>query len=297
MSNLYVCNTSSDNISVVNIEDFKEVYKIPLSYNSEHRIGPHGICTYKDKLIVANNYSNTISIIDTQINKEVASYFIGMHCNDAAVYKDKAYVICGELNYIIVFNLLTNKVDEEIPCGNLPHSIKIDKQRKHMLISNFENDSITLVDLNDNKNIKHVRVGAYPTKALFTIDGDYILVCESNIGTDVKGSISIISSKNYKLLNRILVGNCPVDMYLDTSYCYVSNFGEGTISMVDINLYNEIKKINVGGMPRGIIKRLDYIYVGDNYNNILIRVNEKEEKKRVISIGGEPNGMTFFSPL
>ncbi|MCY6370580.1 YncE family protein [Clostridium ganghwense] len=292
MNWLYVCNTSSDNISVVNIENFKEEYKIALNPYNMDRIGPHGICTYREKLLVANNYSNTLSIIDTELNKEIENYFIGMHCNDAAVYDDKAYVICGESNYIVVFNLITNKIDEEIPCGNLPHSIQVNKQKNLMLISNFENDSLTIVDLEDRKNIKHIRVGAYPTKALFTVDGDHILVCESNIGADTRGSISILSLKTCKVLNKILVGKYPVDMYADALYCYVSNFGEGSISIADINLYKAIKKINIGGMPRGIIKMGDYIYVGDNYNNLLIRVDIEKENKKVISIGGEPTGMT-----
>lgn len=294
MEHLYVCNTSSDNISAVDIKEFKEKYKIPLRVKSRGRIGPHGICTYGDKLLISNNYSNTISIVNTCINKEVEHYFIGMHCNDAAIYRDKAYVICGELNYVLVFNLITKKIDEEIPCGSLPHSIQVNKQKEIMVISNFENDSLTIIDLKNNNNIKHIRVGAYPTKAMFTVDGDYILVCESNMGADIRGSISVLSMKNYRVINKILVGKCPVDMYVNGVYCFVSNFGEGSISIGDINLYKEIKRINVGGMPRGIIKIGKYIYIGDNYNNLLIRVCIDKENKKAISIGGEPNGMTVI---
>lgn len=294
MSNLYICNTFSDNISVVNIDSFKEIYRIPLSSHSHSRMGPHGICVYKKKLIVANNYSNTISIIGTETNKETSNYFIGAHCNDVAVYKDRAYIVCGELDYIVVFNLVTNRVDEQIPCGSLPHSIQIDQQLQVMIISNFENDSVTIVDLNDTQNIKHMRVGAYPTKALLGLNGEYIVVCESNMGSDTRGSLSIFSLKNNILLNRILLGKNPVDMYLNIYQCYVSNFGEGSISIVDIGNQKEIRRIEIGGMPRGIIKLEEYIYVGDNYNNNLIRLDEKNEKKKVISIGKEPNGMTVF---
>ncbi|MCY6482796.1 YncE family protein [Clostridium aestuarii] len=294
MNWLYVCNTSSDNISVVNIREFKEEFKISLKVSNAEKIGPHGICIYKDKLLVANNYSNTISVIDVKEKKEIERHFIGMHCNDAVVYKDKAYVICGELNYVVVFNLITNKIDEQIPCGELPHSIEINKQKKLLLISNFENDSLTLIDLEDKKNIKNIRVGAYPTKALFSVGSNHILVCESNIGADIRGSIGILSLKNFRIVNKILVGKYPVDMYIDSKCCFVSNFGEGTVSIVDINNYKEIKKINLGGMPRGIIKINDYIYVGDNYNNLLIRANIQSDNKKAISIGGEPNGMTMI---
>lgn len=294
MNRLFVCNTSSDNVSVVDISEFKEMHKISLKLSSADRVGPHGICTFNNKLLISNSYSNTISIVDIRDSKKIENYFIGMHCNDAVIYEDKAYVICGESNYVMVFDLIENTLVEEIPCGNLPHSITVNKKKKLLLIANFESDSLTLIDLEDKKNITQVRVGAYPTKALFTIDGEHILVCESNIGSEMKGNISILPLKNLKLLNRILVGKYPVDMYLNTSYCLISNFGDGTISVVDSNNYKEIRKINVGGMPRGLISMGNYIYVGDNYNNKLIRVNLEDESKKVISIGGEPTGMTYI---
>ena len=43
-------------------------------------------------------------------------------------------------------------------------------------------------------------------------------------------------------------------MYYDGRYSYVSNFGDGTISIVDTSRYKEVKRLIVGGMPRGIVK-------------------------------------------
>ncbi|KEI06602.1 hypothetical protein Z957_12100 [Clostridium sp. K25] len=294
MSKLYVCNTHSDNISVVDIEEFKEDRKIHFESSTFEKVGPHSICKYKDKLLVANIYSNTISIFDKKQERELDSYFIGMNCNDVVVYQNKAYAICGDSNYVVVFNLDTNLIEEEIPCGDFPKSIEINRQKKIILISNFESNSITLIDLEDSNNVKELRVGAYPTKALFTVDGEHIIVCESNMGGDIRGNVSVVSLKGLKLFNRILVGKYPVDMYINSSCAFVSNFGEGTVSIVDINNYKEINKINVGGMPSGIIKLGDSIYVGDNYNNLLIKANLIEENKKVISIGGEPTGMTYI---
>lgn len=294
MSKLYVCNTYSDNISVVDVDKFKEDRKIFFTSPTLEKKGPHSICEYKDKLLVANMYSNTISIFDREKEKELQSYFIGMHCNDMVVWKNKVYAICGDSNYVVVFNLETNEIEEQIPCGDFPQSIEINRQKKIILISNFQSDSITLMDLEDSKNIKEIKVGSYPTKAVFTVNGEHIIVCESNMGGDIKGNLSIISVKGLKLFNKILVGKYPVDMYINASYGFISNFGDGTVSVVDINNYKEVKKINVGGMPTGIIKLGDNIYVGDNYNNLLIKANLLEESKKVISIGGEPTGMTYI---
>lgn len=158
-------------------------------------------------------------------------------------------------------------------------------------MSNINNDSISLIDIKNRNNYFNIRVGAYPTKAIFTLDGKSILVCESNIGSDYKGCISIISLKSLKIVHRIPVGNSPTDMYCDENFLYVSNFGDGTVSIIDINNYKEIKKIIVGGMPRGIISLGHNLYIGDNYNNLLINVDYTNEGKKNIPIGGEPTGM------
>lgn len=293
MRKLYICSTSSDCISEVNLDLFKEEKKIYLDKGNLKRIGPHGIYVYKNKILTANSYDNSISMVDID-NYETESYFVGIHCNDLSVYDNKAYVICGDSDDIIVFDLEKKTIVEAIPCGNLPHSIYICKKKNLIIVANMNSDSITIIGCAQNGTIKNVRVGAYPTKAVITPDGNYILVCESNIGMDNKGSISIISLKNFNVLYKIPVGNSPVDMYCNEMYCYISNFGDGTISILDINNYKEIKKIKVGGMPRGILEDERYLYVGDNYNNLLLRIDKANENKKAITIGGEPTGMTLL---
>ena len=293
MRKLYVCSTSSDCISKVNLDLFIEEEKIYLDKKNLKKLVLMVYMFIKINLLTANSYDNSISMVDID-NYETESYFIGMHCNDLSVYDNKAYVICGDSDDIIVFDLEKKHIVEAIPCGNLPHSIYICKRKNLIIVANMNSDSITIIDCAQNGNIKNIRVGAYPTKALITPDGNYILVCESNIGMDNKGSISIISLKNYNVLYKIPVGNSPVDMYCNERYCYISNFGDGTVSILDINNYKEIKKIKIGGMPRGILEDEKYLYVGDNYNNLLFRIDKITENKKAISIGGEPTGMTLL---
>ena len=290
---MYVCSTSSDCISKVDLNLFVEEEKIYLDKKNLKRIGPHGIYVYKNNLVTANSYDNSISMVNIN-NFKTESYFIGMHCNDLSVYNDKAFVICGDSDDIIVFDLEKKSIVESIPCGNSPHSIYICKRNNLVVVANMNSDSITIVDCATKGAIKNMRVGSYPTKAVITPDGNYILVCESNIGMDNKGSISILSLKNYNVLYNIPVGNSPVDMYCNERYCYVSNFGEGTVSILDINNYKELDKIEVGGMPRGLLEDEKYLYVGDNYNNLLFRIDKLTKDKKAISIGGEPTGMTFL---
>lgn len=294
MKYLYVCNTSTDTISKVKIDDMVEICKITIGKKNIERNGPHGLLAYNNKLLVVNNYSNSLSIICTDKDEEIDNQYIGAHCNDISVYENNAYIVCGESNSIIVFDLYKKKIIEQIPCGNSPHSICFNYKNRTMLVTNMESDSLTLIDCKCKEKIFNIRVGAYPTKAVFSLDGEYIFVCESNIGGYERGSISIISTKNFKVLNRIPVGFSPVDMECDNEFCYIANFGEGTVSIINIKNYEQIKKINIGGMPRGLKKVGDYLFVGDNYNNQLVKINIKSENKKTIFIGGEPTGMVLI---
>jgi DNA-binding beta-propeller fold protein YncE len=293
LSHLFVCNTSSDYISKVNLAMFKEECKILLGLDKNNRVGPHGMCVYKDMLLVANSYSNSLSIISLAEEKEIENYFIGMHCNGVEVFEDNAYIICGELNNVIVFNLIKKKIIEEIPCGSFPHSISISKSKKCIVVSNMHSDNITLIDCRNRESIFNIKVSSYPTKAIFDQSGKYILVCESNMGIGPNGTLCIIEGTNLKVIERIKVGNSPVDIFCDKHSSYISNFGDGSVSIVDIDKLKEVKKIKLGGMPMGIFKSGRYIYVGDNYNNLLIQVDVEKENKKAISIGGEPTGMTI----
>jgi YVTN family beta-propeller protein len=192
------------------------------------------------------------------------------------------------------FNLIKNKIIEQIPCGSFPYGIDINKSRGTIVVTNLRSDNITILDCKNRETIMNIRVSNYPTKAAYDQSGKYILVCESNMGIKSYGTLSIFSADSLKLLGRIKVGDSPVDVYSDNNYCYISNLGDGTVSIADISKFKEIKRIKIGGMPRGIIKSGKFLYVGDNYNNLLYELNIEKDMKKVITIGKEPTAMTIY---
>ncbi|MBU3208280.1 YncE family protein [Clostridium algidicarnis] len=294
MDYLYICNTGSDSVSKVCLKDLKEI-KINIKRQSE-LVGPHGICPWKSYVIVANNYNDTISILDITEDKEVANYYIGSHCNDLKVFKEYAYVLCGESNTLVIFDLISRKVIRELPCGNMPHSIDICKNSGVAAVANMEGHEISIIDCNKNEVIKTINLfESYPTKVIFSEDGENIIVCESNMGIDRNGRINILAINQGKSVATVETGRCPVDMSVDfrKNLGFVSNFSEGTISILDLNHMEEIKKVYVGGTPRGILQHKKFLYVGDNYNNVLIKYDIYKGNKNAITIDKEPNGMAL----
>lgn len=287
MRNIFICNTSKGMVEVISLDSFKLEKSIKLNEFDEND-GPHGICISEGRLFTANNYSNTISLIDLNKKEHVKNIYIGAHCNDLKIYNNNAYVVCGDSNSLVLFNIDKMEIVEVIPCGIFPHSIDICKANGMLVVTNFIDSSLTIVDLNDTKKFKSTKIGPNPTKAVFSYDGNYIYTCESNMEKSRDGSISILSSKNLTVIDRIAVGRIPIDFYYDGKSVIVSNFSEGALRFVDILRFKETKRIIVGGMPKAITKYKDEIYFCDYMTNSLIKIKEDKE---ALPISGELNGI------
>lgn len=293
MNYLFVCNTGSDTLSQINLHNFKEEQCIRIAQINE-RYGPHGLCKWKDNIITANSYNSSLSIIDVMAGQVVEECYIGGNCNDVAVYRDEAIIVCGESNNLIVFDLEDKRIVEEIPIGNLPHSIDINYELDLIAVTNMENSTLSILRGSDKELIKNITVGCYPTKAFFSEDNNYIYLCESYLGYHCCGYVNIISTKTLSSVGKISAGYSPIDLCFEGNIIYIANFIEGAISMYDLKKRRLLKKVFIGGMPRCIKKKERYIFVGDNYGARLIVYDEQKDEKKAISIGKEPTDMTMY---
>ncbi|MDR5586752.1 MULTISPECIES: YncE family protein [Clostridium] len=292
---IIICNTGSNTLSKIDVENLG-IETLNLSLEGKE-IGPHGLSLYDKKIVVANNYSNTISLIDADKFKEEENIYIGAHPNDLAIYNNKLYVLCGEANSLIIYDLFKRDIDLELPMGVFPHSIVFFHEKNRAFISNMGDDTISIIDCIENKEIKRIKCNKYPTKIVISNNRKHLYICESYIGYATSGSISIISLEDLSLKATIKVGNGPVDFWEEEGYIYVSNFVEGSISVINVNKLKEESKIFISGMPRGIIKVNEKIFVGDYLNGKLKVIDLKGRMIKNIAIGKEPNAMLLVKNL
>lgn len=291
MESIIVCNTAADTISKIDLSD-NSVKHLPLDLG-EKPVGPHGIHVNEDTLITANNYNNSISIVNLKTFKEMDSIYVGAHPNDVKTYKNKAYIACGESNSLVIYDFAEGKISLEIKIDACPHSIAIDELRGLVFVSNMNGHSISIIECESDKVIERIKAPEYPTKIMISKDKKKIYLCESYLGYGIEGYVSIIDINNTKLVNRVKVGITPVDMFEEDGKLYVTNFEEGSISIIDVSKGREIKKIFVGGMPRGIIKYEEKLYIGDYLNGKIRVLDLKERKIKNIATGSEPNAMSL----
>jgi YVTN family beta-propeller protein len=239
MSYLILCNTGSDSLNKINTENLK-TQSIVLSIG-ESPFGPHGLSLYKDKILVANNYNNSISLVDYNEFKEENNLYVGAHPNDIVAFNDLAYVSCGESNSLIAYDLVNERINFEIPTGRFPHNVTVIKEKNFIFVSNMGDDSISVIDYIINKEIKRIQVESTPIKINISKDRKYLYVCMSYLGHDKNGSIGIIELETLELINKVTVGFSPVDLFEEGNYLYVSNLCGGSISIVNLD---ELKEEN-----------------------------------------------------
>lgn len=293
MSYIVVCNTGSDSLNKINAENFNS-QSIVLSAD-ESPFGPHGLSLYKGKILVANNYNNSISLIDYKNFKEEGNMYIGAHPNDIVAHNDLAYVSCGESNSLIIYDLINERVDFEIPTGRFPHNIVLEEKRNLLFVSNMEDESISVIDYINSKEVKRIKVENTPMKISISKNNKYLYVCISYLGYDRNGSIGIIELNSLELIRKVNVGLSPVDLFEDDNYIYVSNLCDGSISVVNLKELKEERKIIIGGMPRGIIKIKENIFVGDYLNGKLNIIGIDDKIIKAIALGKEPNAMALVN--
>ena len=291
MSSIVLCNTGADSLSKIDLDTF-DVKKI-LFKLSEIPVGPHGIRRYDNEIITANNYSDSISIFSGVTFEEIKNIKIGPKPNDLVKVGDRIYTICGESNAIVAYNLNQNRVLWEFNIGNWPHSIDYCNKKELLFVSNLEENCTKIITLDDCQIVKTLSTPEYPIKVKISNDKKYIYICESYLGSDENGYLDIFSIETFDRVARIEVGTSPIDMYEDDKNIYVSNFTEGSISIIDKIKFKSVKTLYIGGMPKGILKKDNKIYIGDYLKGRLIVV-EDEKIKKIIAIESEPNAMILF---
>lgn len=289
---MYITNTSSDTIHVIDYDTLKIIDEISLC-NQEKIYGPCAICDYKESLIVSNLYDNSITIIQKSKPHLMETYYIGSACCDIKVFYDKAYIICADSNTLAEFDLINKEIVELIQLGDCPSSIELHKPKGILAICNVLSNEVMIMDINDKKNNFKLIVGDNPIKARFSEVGDFLYVCESNFSGDFTGAVAIISLKNRQIIGRIPVGQLPLDVMVYKNYLFVSCYGDGSVRIIDVSTKTEVGHIIVGGFPKDIFKINEHIFVNEHLTKSLLRVQIEDKNKKAIFLGGEANGIVL----
>ena len=297
MDSLILCNTGSDSITkipLVTSLDSDIIYEEILLTKGEKPLGPNGIYINNNIAYIANNYDNSIAILNMRTLKEESIIYVGAHPNDITGYDKYLYIVCSESNDVVIYDLEENKIIVEIKTNNWPYNIEISRELELLFITNFQSHNISVIDIKINKVIGELVTLEYPTKVRVSNDGKFLYVCESYMGDERNGYIEIFDLLTLKSLDKVEVGKVPIDIFEDDGILYVCNLMDNSIDLINKSNLKKIREINLNGMPRSILKHKNMLYICDYLNGRVVCLDLINDSIKAITVGKEPNAMTLY---
>ncbi len=176
--------------------------------------------------------------------------------------KPLVYVTNINSNSVSVVDVELNKVIQIITCGLGTEGIDITPDGTEIWVTNKIENSINIINTKTNQITDTLSTGKQPLRIKFSIDGKYSLVTNANDGTisvfdryskkQIK-TITIPGKKN--LLERAFYHTPrPVGilMHPNRQYAFVANSNADKIEIIDMKTFTIVSTIRTGRVPDGL---------------------------------------------
>ncbi len=206
---------------------------------------------------VANQSTNTVSVISTATNTVTATIPVGT--NPAFVAAGPAntpaaghlYVSNAGSNTVSVVDTATNKVTATIPVGSTPVGVAVSPDGTHVYVTDVggSGNTVSVISTATNKVTATITVGSGPAGAVVSPDGTHLYVTNG-----ISDTVSVINTATNKVTATIPVGHTPYFAAVspDGSVVYVGNQTSGTVSVIDTATNAVIATIPVASDPVGV---------------------------------------------
>jgi YVTN family beta-propeller protein/VCBS repeat-containing protein len=221
---------------------------------------PMGVAVAPTKTYVANQVSNTVSVID-RANPNATPVTINVVGSPTAITlsADGSRAYAAGNNAISVINTATNTViatvitngGQSYGIATTPGSAGVQR----LYVSNTGNNTVSVITANTATNSYTLTgtvtgVGATPAGVAVSSDGSRAYVANWN-----SGNVSVINTATNAVIRTIAVGANPfgVAVSADGTRVYVSNYGSNTVSVLNPTASTAlVTSIAVGTNPFGL---------------------------------------------
>jgi len=128
------------------------------------------------------------------------------------------------ISYLDVYSGETQK----IKVGEGPNKIAATPDKKLAVVTNTNDDSISIIDLEKFKQIKKIKVGKEPIGVEITPDGK-----EAYVANSKSNKVYVIDLEELVSSGSIEVGEIPIGIAFTEDKAYVSNLADSSIDIID----------------------------------------------------------------
>ncbi|MGD0711553.1 MAG: PKD domain-containing protein, partial [Bacteroidales bacterium] len=211
---------------------------------------PFGISVSPDgsKVYVGNQFSNTVSVINTATNAVTDAITVSNMPIGISVSPDgsKVYVtLAGYPGKVDVINTATNTVTATIIVIN-PQGVTVSPDGSKVYVTNDSTNTVTVINTATDTVMATISVGNTPEGISVSPDGSKVYVANTNSNT-----VSVINTASNTITATITVGNMPfgISVSPDGSKVYVANSISNTVSVINTGSNTVTDSIKVGSGP------------------------------------------------
>ena len=205
---------------------------------------------------VANNGSNTVSLINTATNKVISEIPVGNSPYGVSVSTDgsEAYVTNYILNGTVsVIKTATNSVIATIPVGAYPIGVLVSPNGRFVYVANAGSNTVSVISTATYSVIATIAQDITPLSLTNSPDGNFIYVSNNS-----SNNILIISAATNTVTGNMTV-NSPRGICLspDGNLMYVASQNLNAVLVINTLTHAVLATIPVGGNPFGITLNSD----------------------------------------
>ena len=239
------------------------------------------------KVYVANEYSNTVSVLDTETDKIQDRINVGVfpYGIDTNPLNNRVYVTNRGSNTISVIDGSINSKLVDIAVGKSPVGITVNPSANWIYVTNLDDGTVSVIDGITNKVIDTISVGKTPYGIAVNPLFNKIYVADI-----IGNTVSVIDGETNKISANISVGKRPTGLAIDitegSNKLYVANHDSDSVSVIDTITNNVIDNISsVGDSPVGMAINpiTEKLYVSNIGSNTVSVIDTKAINARYIS--------------
>lgn len=244
------------------------------------------------KIYVANEFSNTVSIIDETTDKVQATIKVGSfpYGIDVNPLNNRVYVANRGSNTISVIDGSTNLKMADVHVGNSPIDVAVNPSSNLVYVTNIESGTVSVIDGITNTVSSTIKVGNIPyaiavnpaTNMTYVTDignGSISILQNSKIDSDNSNSNNNNVARTLEKINGF-IAPAGIAINISTNKAYVTDYASNTVFVIDLKTNGVIHRIKVGTNPVGISvnpisNRIYVTNVGDNTVSVIDGANNQ----------------------
>lgn len=293
---IYVPNSGSNTVDVIDPTTFKIINHFAVGRQPQHVTPSYDL----KKLWVLNDQGNTLTQIDPATGQKGRTVRVedpyNMYYTPDGRY---AIVVAERLRRLDFRDPETMKLQHSmpVPCKGVDH-MDFSADGTYLVASCEFSGELLKVDVAERKLIGKITLpaGSMPQDVKLSPDGKVFYVADMSAN-----GVHLIDGKRFEVLETILTGRGAHGLYVsrDSQVLYVSNRGEGSISLIDFATRKVVKKWPLPGRASpdmgGVSADGKVLWLAGRYHKEVYAIDTGNGQLLArIKVGKGPHGLCVY---